>query len=157
MRPKQELTAARQQLADLKLEAERARGRLEYQAKQIEADRAAVGRTGEEKRRLLDDAASGTSSGTRGAQRRLGSARTEFAGAQAQLDAKGSERQSGRSGWRNRNEGSKRRGKSVLRMLGECVGAEEPDYAGGSATGGGRPRTARARARSSNRKRICAY
>ena len=93
----QELTAARQQLADLSLEAERARGRLEYQAKQIEQIEQRLG-AGEDEARLLD----------RQREERAGefeqqtiewqALETEFSGARAQLDAKVMSVRNGRGG-----------------------------------------------------------
>jgi chromosome segregation protein len=116
----QELTAARQQLADLNLEAERARGRLEYQAKQIAQIEQRLG-AGEEEARLLD-----RQQGERAAELEQQTAdwealETEFSGAQAQLDAKGSERQEWQKRLTEQERGIEAARQGVLRMLGECA------------------------------------
>ena len=116
----QELTAARQQLADLSLEAERARGRLEYQAKQIEQIEQRLG-AGEDEARLLDRQREERAEELEQQTTEWQALETEFSGARAQLDAKGNERQEWQRRLAEQERGIEAARQSVLRILGECA------------------------------------
>ncbi len=116
----QELTAARQRLADLSLEAERARGRLEYQAKQIEQIEQRLG-AGEEEARLLERQREERSAELERQTADWQALETEFSGARAQFDAKGNERQEWQKRLSEQERGIEAARQSVLRILGECA------------------------------------
>jgi chromosome segregation protein len=116
----QELTAARQQLADLSLEAERARGRLEYQAKQIEQIEQRLG-AGEEEARLLERQREERSAELERQTADWQALEMEFSGARAQFDAKGNERQEWQKRLAEQERGIEAARQSVLRILGECA------------------------------------
>ena len=115
----QELTASRQRLADLSLEAERARGRLEYQAKQIEQIEQRL-RAGEEEARLLARQREERSAELERQTADWQALETEFSGARAQFDAKGNERQEWQKRLAEQERGIEAARQSVLRILGEC-------------------------------------
>ena len=115
----QELTASRQRLADLSLEAERARGRLEYQAKQIEQIEQRLG-AGEEEARLLARQREERSAELERQTADWQALETEFSGARAQFDAKGNERQEWQKRLAEQERGIEAARQSVLRILGEC-------------------------------------
>ncbi len=116
----QELTAARQQLADLTLEAERARGRLEYQAKQIEQIEQRLG-AGEEEARLLNRQREERAGELEQQTAEWQALETEFSGARARFDAKGNERQEWQKRLAEQERGIEAARQSVLRILGECA------------------------------------
>jgi chromosome segregation protein len=87
-----ELTEARKQLADLKLEAERARGQLEYQTKQIERTGEALA-AGERESEALAMQRNGRATELEAQDAELAELEQVFLAAQAELTAKGNERQ----------------------------------------------------------------
>jgi chromosome segregation protein len=117
----QELTAARQQLADLSLEAERARGRLEYQAKQVGQIEQRLD-AGAEEARLLEHQRAERATELEQQTADWQTLDTEFSSAQTQLDAKGSERQEWQRRLAEQERGIEAARQSVLRMLGDCAG-----------------------------------
>jgi chromosome segregation protein len=116
-----ELTDARKRLAELNLELERARGRLDYQARQVAAieQRLAQGET--ESRELakrlaaLEEELASHRGSLEELERQAGEARQR-------LDAKGSERDELHSAVAGREQGIEAARQLVLRLLGEAAG-----------------------------------
>jgi chromosome segregation protein len=113
-----ELTEARKQLADLRLEAERARGRLEYQSKQIERIEARVSVIGNEGQQLERQQAelAAELEQQNGEMSRL---EEEGAAARASLDAKAAERQAAQAHLSERERGLESLRQQGMRLLGE--------------------------------------
>ncbi len=116
-----DLTRERKQLADLKVELERARGRLEYQSKQIEQIERRLGSgegevqslNGQIAERAHELEAHGTE--LEGLDRECGTLREE-------LDAKSAERQQAQSHLAERDRALEGLRQGVLRTLGEASG-----------------------------------
>ena len=117
----QELTAARKQLADLKLDAERARGRLEYQTKQI-AQIAQSLSSGEVELKGLEKLQEERTSELEQQTGELGELERGWAAAQEELAAKAAARQQAQSRLTEHERGLEGRRQAVLRLLGECSG-----------------------------------
>jgi chromosome segregation protein len=114
----QELTAARQLLADLNLEAERARGRLEFQLKQIQQIEQRV-QAGEQESQTLERQQSEQALELDRQTAQWQILDTELADAQAQLDAKGSERQRTQTRLTEQERGLEAARQRLLHILGE--------------------------------------
>ncbi|MBV8572075.1 MAG: chromosome segregation protein SMC [Acidobacteriaceae bacterium] len=117
----QELTATRQQLADLNVEAERVRGKLEYQLQQVQhiEQRLAAGRQESE--------ALETQEKERAAELEQQTAEfqgleAQYAAAQQDLSAKSSERQHAQNRLAEQERGMEAARQQVLRLLGESSG-----------------------------------
>lgn len=115
-----QLTEARKTLADLKLEAERARGRLEYQTKQLSQIAGTLSSGGMELELLTRQQAE--------REKELGSHGTEFAdlertlgAAQEELRAKAAARQGAQDQLTQVERGLESRRQNVLRLLGESA------------------------------------
>ncbi len=115
------LTEARRQLADLKLEAERARGRLEYQTKQVERIGNAEATGGRDLEML--EAQSAERTAELDAQTgQLGELERTFTVAAEELTAKADERQTAQSSLTEGERGLEAKRSAVLRLLGESAG-----------------------------------
>ena len=114
----QELTATRKLVADLNLEAERARGKLEYQLKQIEQidQRLAAG---EQESQSLENHQRERSAELEQQIAALSALDTECALAKQQLDAKSAERQDAQNRLAEQERGLEASRQTVLRMLNE--------------------------------------
>jgi chromosome segregation protein len=113
-----ELTEARKGLADLKLEAERARGRLEYQTKQIEQITQTIRSSGLELEVLTTQQAERTAE-LEAHSGEFAELERAFEAAQQDLMAKASERQSAHSRVAAAEKDLEARRNNVLRSLGE--------------------------------------
>jgi chromosome segregation protein len=117
----QELTGARKTLADLQLEAERARGKLEYQLKQIQqidGRRAA----GEREAEALAQQQQERAAELEQHSVELEAVESEFSAAKQQLDAKQAEREQVQQQLSEQERGLESARQSVLRLLGESSG-----------------------------------
>jgi chromosome segregation protein len=114
----QELTAARQLLADLNLEAERARGQLEFQLKQIQQIQQRV-QAGEQESQTLAGQQSEQALELDRQTAQWQILDVELADAQGQLDAKGAERQRTQAGLTEQERGLEAARQRVLQILGE--------------------------------------
>jgi chromosome segregation protein len=117
----QQLTNARKLLADLNLEAERARGRLEYQIKQIQQIEGRLNAGETELRNLAQQQQD------RGEELQQQTAawealETEFGDARSQLEAKAEERQHAQNRLAEHERGLEAARQRVLRFLGESSG-----------------------------------
>ena len=113
-----ELREKRKQLADLQLEAERARGRLEYQmkqAQQIEQRLAA----GEQEAQLLERQERERAAELEQQSAELEELESEFAEAREQLETKAAERQEAQNRLAEQGRGLESARQQVLRLLGE--------------------------------------
>ncbi len=114
------LTEARKQLADLKLEAERTRGRFEYQTKQVERIKQTLGSSGHELETLAQQQAERAAElETQNGE--LGALEHDYALAQEELSAKGSARQAAQSRLTEQERGLESARQTVLRLLGESA------------------------------------
>ncbi len=113
-----ELTEARKRLADLKLEAERTRGRLEYQTKQIEQITQAI-RSGWLESEVVTRQQAERSAELETQTTELAELEREFAAAQEDLSAKASERQGAHTRVAEAEKGLETSRRNVLRLLGE--------------------------------------
>ncbi len=114
-----ELTEARHRLADLKLEAERTRGRLEYQSKQIEQITASLSAGGSQLETLEQQQAErATELETQNAK--LAGLEHVCGVAQQELAAKSSEKQSAQDQLTGGERALEALRQNVLRLLGEC-------------------------------------
>ncbi len=113
-----ELTEARKQLADLKLEAERTRGQLEYQSRQVEQIVQGLA-AGEQEIEALEQqqAERSTELEVRGTE--LGQLEHIWALAQSELAAKTAERQNAQGNLTEQERGLEGRRQDVLKLLGE--------------------------------------
>jgi chromosome segregation protein len=117
----QELTTARKLLADLNLEAERARGRLEYQIKQIQQiDGRLNASDGETRALALQQREREVELEKQTAAWQALEA--EFEGARAQLGLKAEERQQAQSRLAEQERGLEASRQRVLRLLGDSAG-----------------------------------
>jgi len=113
-----ELTAARQLLADLQLDAERARGRLEYQVKQIQQiDRRAA--ASEQEAQALQKQQRQNAAELEQQRAQLRGFERECSEAGQQLEAKSLERQQAHGQLAEQERGLEAARQSVLRLLGE--------------------------------------
>jgi chromosome segregation protein len=113
-----DLTEARKQLADLRLEAEKARGRLEYQSKQverIEARLAVIGNEGQQ----LEKQQGELSAELEQQNGELSGLEQERAAVRANLDAKAAERQQAQANLSEREKGLEALRQQTMRLLGE--------------------------------------
>ena len=113
-----ELTEARKQLADLRLEAEKARGRLEYQSKQverIESRLAAIGTEGQQLEKQQTELAIELEQQNADMSR----LEEERAAARSNLDAKAAERQGAQATLSERERGLESLRQQTMRLLGE--------------------------------------
>ncbi len=113
-----ELTEARKNLADLKLEAERARGRLEYQTKQIAQITEALG-SGERELQLLARQAEERSAELETQVAELAELERVCAVTEEELAAKAAERQASQGLLTEGERGLEGKRQAVLRLLGE--------------------------------------
>jgi len=115
------LTEARKQLADLQLEAERTRGRLEFQVRQIEqiGQRLSAGQV--EERELARQEQEGRTELTQQSVE-LTALELERQSARALLDAKSQERQGAQARLTERERGLETTRQEVIRLLGESSG-----------------------------------
>ena len=115
-----QLTEARKQLADLKLEAERARGRFEYQTKQVERIVQTLGSSGHELEMLAQQQAE--RSGELDAQNsELAELEHGYALAQEELAAKASARQVAQSRLTDQERALEATRRNVLLLLGQSA------------------------------------
>ncbi len=117
----QELTAARKILADLQLEAERARGKLEYQLKQIQQIEQRLSAGEREAQALAQQQQERTAELEQHAVEQAG-IESEFGAAKQQLDAKLGEREEVQKRLSEQERGLEATRQSVLRLLGESSG-----------------------------------
>jgi chromosome segregation protein len=111
-----DLTAARKQLADLQLEAERARGRLEYQLKQVQQIEQRLA-TAQNDSRLLERQQTETAAELEQHKNQLGGLQEELDAARAALNEKAAERQQAQSHLAERERGLESLRQQVLRLL----------------------------------------
>jgi chromosome segregation protein len=116
----QELTAARQTLADLQLEAERARGKVEYQVKQIQQIEHRLGGSGQEDA-LLEKQQSERSVELEQQSFALLAIEEELAEARAQLEAKSADRQQAQNRLAEQERTLEASRQRVLKLLGESA------------------------------------
>jgi chromosome segregation protein len=115
------LTEARKQLADVRLEAERARGRLEYQRKQVQQIEARLATSGQEsveldgqQREILAELEQQNTA--------LAALNSECAQARQQLDAQAALRQQAQAKLTEQERGLEAARQKVLKLLGESSG-----------------------------------
>ena len=116
----EDLTEARKQLADLKLEGERTRGRLEYQTKQVERITQTVGASGHELRALAEQQAE-RSAELEARTTGLVELEGRCAVALGELAATGAERQRAQESLTERERALESRRQQVLALLGETA------------------------------------
>ncbi len=116
-----ELTEARKQLSDLKLEAERVRGKLEYQTRQIERTGQAL-ETGQREWESLGAQQAERSTELDAQQAELAQLEQVFAEAQAELNAKSAERQTAQNALQERERSLEGRRQEVMRFYNEAGG-----------------------------------
>ncbi|MFL6451345.1 MAG: chromosome segregation protein SMC [Bryobacteraceae bacterium] len=116
-----ELTRERKQLADLKVELERARGRLEYQSKQIDQIERRLG-SGEGEVQSLDAQVAERAREFEAHGAELEGLDGECGRLREELDAKSAERQSAQSHLAERDRALEGLRQGVLRILGEASG-----------------------------------
>ncbi len=114
------LTEARRQLADLKLEAERARGRLEYQTKQVERIAQATS-SGKGEMQALENQQSERAAELEGQTAELAELEGNLAVAAEELSAKAAERQAAQGNLTEAERGLEAKRQNVLRLLGESA------------------------------------
>jgi len=114
----QELTGARKLLADLHLETERVRGRLEYQAKQVEQIDGRL-RSGEHEAQVLEKQQGERTGELDGQTAEWQGLESECEAARQQLDAKSAERQGAQSRLSEQERSLESARQGVLRLLGE--------------------------------------
>ncbi len=114
----QELTAARQMLADLNVEAERARGKLEYQAKQVEQIDQRLTAFGREIHTIEQQQQERALELEQHAAE-WETLEAEYVGKRAELEAKTDERQQAQNRHGEQERGLEAARQRVLRMLGE--------------------------------------
>ncbi|MBK5292404.1 MAG: chromosome segregation protein SMC [Acidobacteriia bacterium] len=114
-----ELTARREDLAGLRLEAERTRGRLESQAREIGNIDARLAQ-GETDAQAIDQQQADVAAELQAHGQRLMELEQQVEEARAQLDAKNKERESLQSGLRERENAIEAGRQQVLRLLGEA-------------------------------------
>jgi chromosome segregation protein len=117
----QQLTSARKLLADLNLEAERARGRLEYQIKQIQQIEGRLN-SGEAELRNLAQQQQDRGEELQQQIAAWEAVETEFGEARSQLEAKAEERQHAQNRLTEHERGLEAARQRVLRFLGESSG-----------------------------------
>ncbi len=117
----QELTDARKLLADLTLEAERARGKLEYQLKQIQQIDQRLA-SGQQEARSLEGQRQERAAELQQQTAELQALDGECAGAKQELDAKSAERQQAQNRLAEQERGLEGSRQRVLRILGESAG-----------------------------------
>ena len=113
-----ELTEARKQLADLQLEAERARSRLEYQSRQVQQIDTRLASTANERERLEKQQEELRSELERQSAE-LGRLEQERTVARSALEEKAEERQAAQSRLAERERGLESLRQQVMRLLGE--------------------------------------
>lgn len=114
----QELTSARKLLADLHVEAERVRGRLEYQLKQIGQIDHRVN-AGEQEAQVLEHQQQQRAAELEEQTAQWQELESECSGAREQLDTKSAERQQAQSRLSEQERNLEAARQSVLRLLGE--------------------------------------
>ncbi len=114
----QELTAARKLLADLHVEAERVRGRLEYQLKQIQQIDGRLN-AGEQEAQVLEKQQEERAAELEEQTVQYQSIESECAAARQDLDTKSAERQQAQNRLSEQERGLEASRQSVLRLLGE--------------------------------------
>lgn len=114
----QDLTAARKLLADLNLEAERARGKLEYQLKQIQQIDSRLS-SGEQEAQSLARQQQDLSEEAERQTAEFQAIDTECTVARQRLEAKSSERQEAQNRLSEQERGLEAARQSVVRLLGE--------------------------------------
>jgi chromosome segregation protein len=117
----QELTAARKVLADLQVEAERARGKLEYQIKQIQQIEQRLA-SGEREAESLAKQQQERAAELEQHSAELQTVEAQFAAVKQQLDAKQSEREQVQRQLSEQEHALEASRQSVLRFLGESSG-----------------------------------
>ena len=122
----QELTAARQTLADLNLENERTRGRLDYQVRQIQQIDTRLG--GAQEAQSLEAQQLERAAELEQQTASVAAVEVEFAGARELMDAKSAERQEVQSRMAEHERALEAARQRVLRLLNE-LRAEESHYA----------------------------
>jgi chromosome segregation protein len=115
------LTEARKVLADLKLEAERTRGRLEYQSKQIERISSTVS-AGAMELDVLSRQQEERTSELEAQGSELAELEHNVGVAQEELAARAAQRQMAQESLAQAERGLETRRQNVLRLLGECAG-----------------------------------
>jgi chromosome segregation protein len=113
-----ELREKRKQLADLQLEAERARGRLEYQMKQAHQIEQRLA-SGEQEALLLEQQERERAAELEQQSAELEELESEFAEAREQLETKAAERQEAQNRLAEQGRGLESARQQVLRLLGE--------------------------------------
>jgi chromosome segregation protein len=116
-----ELTQARQQLADLQLEAERARGRLEYQSKQIQQIEQRVG-AGEQEAKLLAQQEQERTAEWEQHSAELDGLGARVADVREQLESKAAERGEAQARLTEQERGLEAARQQVLRLMGQASG-----------------------------------
>ncbi len=116
----QELTQARKLLADLNLEAERARGKLEYQRKQVDQIDQRLA-SGQQEERSLEAQHRERAAELQEQTGDLQTLNNETAAARQELDAKSAERQRAQDALAEQERGLEASRQRVLRMLGESA------------------------------------
>ncbi|HEX4166411.1 MAG TPA: chromosome segregation protein SMC [Bryobacteraceae bacterium] len=114
------LTEARKQLADLKLEAERARGRFEYQTKQVDQISQATS-AGQGELQALENQQAERTAELEGQAAELEQLEYSLAVAQEELGVKAAERQAAASSLTEAERGLEAKRQNVLRLLGESA------------------------------------
>lgn len=117
----QSLTAARKQLADLHIETERARGRIEYQTRQIDGFEKRLA-AGEGEAQTLERQQSEAAAELEGQAAALAELETELSGSREELEVRGAERQRAQAELSEQERGLESARQSVLRLLGESAG-----------------------------------
>ncbi len=116
----QELTGSRKLLADFHLEAERVRGRLEYQIKQIEQIEQRL-MSGEQEARVLETQQQERAAELEQQTAELGALDSDCAGARQELEQKSAERQQAQDNLAKQERGLEAARQQVLRLLGESA------------------------------------
>ena len=114
----QALTAARKQLADLHVEAERARGKLEYQTRQIEGFEKRLA-SGEGEALTLERQEAERAAELEGQTAELAALDSELAASREELDARAADRQHAQIELSEQERSLEAARQSVLRLLGE--------------------------------------
>ncbi len=117
----QDLTAVRKTLSDLHLEAERTRGKLEYQLKQIQQIDARLA-SGEGETLSLEQQRKERSAELEQQSTELQAVEEDFGVARRQLDTKQQEREEIQRRLGERERGLEAARQAVLKLLGECSG-----------------------------------
>ncbi len=116
----QELTAARKQLADRELEAERARGRFEYQAKQIEQIEQRLA-SGAAEAQILEQQQQQRAAELEGQTVELEALEQECAGSRQQLEERSAERQQAQNRLLEQERALEEARTRVLKLLGDAA------------------------------------